>query len=84
MSNDGRQENGKNNRKYLTVTYHSDGNVDIESNNMTVFDLWALSNFIKMRADELYINTQTVERMKKQSGSPIEISRGMPGIPKGM
>ena len=66
--------------KYIQVIYRSDGNVDVASNNMTVFDLWALSQFLKMRADEMYITTQTQNRMKEQMGvSPIEIARTIPG-----
>lgn len=68
--------------KYIRVTYHSDGNIDIESNAMTVFDLWALSRFIELRADEMYITTQTAERMKEAAKHPqLVTSTMMPRSP---
>jgi hypothetical protein len=56
--------------KFITVTYLSDGNVEVESNDMTVFDLWALSSYLKMRADEQYITTQTQIRMTEAAKKP--------------
>lgn len=67
--------------KYIQVTYHSDGKVDIESNAMTVFDLWALSRFIELRADEMYITTQTAERMKEANKHPQLVTSTM--MPRG-
>lgn len=67
--------------KYITVTYRSDGNVEVESNDMNVFDLWALSNYIKMRADEQYITVQTAQRTKdaaKNAIRPLQIATKMP------
>jgi hypothetical protein len=58
--------------KYITVTYLSDGTVSVESNGITVFDLWSLSNYLKMRADEMYVSVQTKSRMEeaaRQGGS---------------
>ncbi len=67
--------------KFLQVIYRSDGNVDVSSNDMTVFDLWALAQFLRMRADEMYITTQTANRMKEaaHNAQPIEIARTIPG-----
>ena len=56
--------------KFITVTYLSDGNVEVESNDMTVFDLWALSSYLKMRADEQFITTQTQIRMTEAAKKP--------------
>ena len=68
--------------KYLTVTYRSNGEVDLESNNMTVFDLWALARFIELRADEIYITKQTELRMKEAANqSPLVTSTMMPRGP---
>lgn len=63
--------------KYISVTYHSDGKVDIQSNAMTVFDLWALSRFLDLRADEMYITTQTAERMKEANQTPRLVTPDM-------
>ena len=68
--------------KFITVTYRSNGEVDVESNNMTVFDLWALSNYVKMRADEAYITQQTANRMK-EAGNNQKIQR-VQSMPSGM
>lgn len=69
--------------KFFQVIYRSEGKVDIASNNMTVFDLWALSAYVKMRADEMYITTQTAERMKEAAGKSPGIipARTMPHEP---
>lgn len=67
--------------KYLQVIYLSDGNIEHASNGMTVFDLWALSNWLKMMADEMYITTQTARRIKDQipaQGKTLEIARSLP------
>ena len=53
--------------KFLKVIYRSNGEVDLESNLMTVFDLWALARFIELRGDEIYITTQTAQRMAMQA-----------------
>jgi hypothetical protein len=60
--------------KFITVTYLSDGNVEVESNDMTVFDLWALSSYLKMRADEVYITTQTAQRMTEAAKKPMLVT----------
>ncbi len=62
--------------KYIRVTYLSDGNVDVESNDMTVFDLWSLSSYMKMRADEMYITVQTQERMQEAAKHPQIVTTG--------
>jgi len=83
LSKDGNVPAPKKDDKFLQVIYRSDGNVDMASNNMTVFDLWSLSSFLKMKADEMYITTQTAERMKATAhGSPIEIARVAPQEPR--
>ena len=62
--------------KFIRVTYLSDGNVDVESNAMTVFDLWALSNYMKMRADEMYITVQTQQRVQEAAAHPQLVTTG--------
>ena len=62
--------------KYLTVTYLSDGNIDVESNDMTVFDLWAMSNYLKMRADEMYISVQTQKNVTEAAKRPQIVTTG--------
>ena len=49
--------------KFLKMTFHSDGKIDLESNAITVFDLWAVSNYLKMRGDEMYVQMQTQAKM---------------------
>ncbi len=51
-------------QKFLKMTFHSDGRLDLESNNVTVFDLWAVSSYLKMRGDELYVSMQTQLKMQ--------------------
>jgi hypothetical protein len=60
--------------KFITVTYLSNGEVEVESDNMTVFDLWALSSYIKMRADEVYITTQTAQKMQAAAKKPMLVT----------
>lgn len=78
-------ESPKPDDKFFQVIYHSEGQVDVASNNMTVFDLWGLSNYIKMRADELYITTQSAQRVKdaaaasqKSQQKDLVIAQGIP------
>lgn len=65
--------------KFWKAAYRSDGQVEIESNDITVFDLWALASYMKMQADELYINKQAIERMKQSSG--LTVAGQMPRKP---
>lgn len=50
-------------KRFVTVTYLSDGQLDVQMNGMTSFDLWAMSNYLKMLADEQYINVRTQTKM---------------------
>ncbi len=68
MSND---EKKREPEKFFTVIYRSNGEVDVTSNLMTVFDLWSLASYIKMRADEMYITTQTANRMKEANSKDL-------------
>jgi hypothetical protein len=68
-------------KKYLTLTYLSDGNIDLEMNGLTTFDLWSLSNYIKMVADEKYIEVRAVTKISDAAKSPQIVTTGQ--MPRG-
>jgi len=65
MTNPPETENEPKSVKFYKVTYLSDGVVDVESNDMTAMDLWALSRYIELQADQIYLNVLAQERIKK-------------------
>ena len=60
------------------MTYLSDGNIEIESNNVTVFDLWSMSAYLKMRADELYINVKVQQDTRDAAKRGLVTATQMP------
>lgn len=77
----GKQQSKKNgeSEKFIKITYHSDSNIELESNGIGPFDLWSLSRFLSLKGDELYINAQTRERMlEAATRNPIVLPR--PGM----
>ena len=65
MNNEDSNEKTESTEKFLKTTFHSKGQIDVESSNITVFDLWALSSYLKMRADEMYVGMQTQQKMQQ-------------------
>jgi hypothetical protein len=63
-------------KKFLTLTYLSDGNIDLEMNGLTTFDLWSLSNYIKMVADEKYIEVRSVTKISEAAKHPQIVTTG--------
>lgn len=57
-----------------------DGEVISRSYGVSMVDCWSLSNFVKMRADEEYINLRTQERVREAAhDKTIEVAHGIPG-----
>jgi hypothetical protein len=50
-------------KKFITLNYHSDGNIEMDSNAMGCFDLWSAARLIQLKGDEIYINAQTQMRL---------------------
>lgn len=53
MPNDTEKKENGNASKFLTVTFHSEGNVDVASAGVTVFDLWGLSVYLRVMAPSI-------------------------------
>jgi hypothetical protein len=58
-------------KKFLTLTFLPDGNIDLEMNGLTTFDLWSLSNYIKMIADEKYIEVRAIANAKASASGLV-------------
>lgn len=50
--------------KYLTVIYHSETAVDLQSAGVTVFDLWALSVYVRAEAYNIIADMNTASGEK--------------------
>lgn len=79
MTNGNNETTEKEVQKFIKVTYHSNGALDITSEGITVFDLWSLARFLELRGDEMYITTQTANKMKEANkGTKLVTASVMP------
>ena len=63
-------------KRHLTLTYLSDGHIDVEMNGLTTFDLWSLASYIKMIADEKYIEVRAVAKYEEAAKHPGIVTTG--------